>query len=481
MRTKMQQTLRSSIEEVDLPSPNIIGMTPRESRSRAISLLGLVVIFLGLTYSFLTNGFAVSPYGEWAVWERGSEVMVLKRIEVDILQRDSSRLGLSAYAGDEFSVYDRLSPSGLPSLATSAPKDFTPYESEMGGQAYFWSFLWRDVGCSSVSCLHGVASALSAASVLAVFLCLSMVGSRGLGWAWLISAACSPWITYSARNLFWSPWLYFLPLVAATWLVIARTRRTRLLALAGVFLAFVVKYVGTGYHEFTAFAMLAAGVPIIAVAFNNRFARNKRQQVFNAAMVLASSLGTLILVLMAHALILSGNIAVGLNNIWVNAVLRRTYGTAANFDPAYSASLSANPLAVIWKYLWSDWTTVVLGFSLDKYGSILSMSLGRVAFLLGAVICIFIVIRRKVQKDPLWKRDASLLVLGFSIPIVWFVSAKGYSYNHTFILFFLWYFLFVPSLLFIVSAFVWQERQLITRSIGERVFAERLKRGSQDG
>ena len=57
-----------------------------------------------------------------------------------------------------------------------------------------------------------------------------------------------------------------------------------------------------------------------------------------------------------------------------------------------------------------------------------------------------------------------LLVIGFLIPVVWFVAAKGYSYIHTFLLFFLWYFLFVPALLFVVGSFVWGYRYVIVGS-----------------
>lgn len=439
-------------------------MIASRGTSRVLRVLGLAVIFLGLTYSFLTNGFAVASYNEWSAWERGSEAMVLKRIEVDLLERPASGLGLSDYVGEDLGVYDRLSPEGLSTLASTAPAEFKPYESEIGAQAYFWSFLWRDVGCSSISCLHVVSSALSAAAVIGVFLSLSLVGSPGLGWAWLISAAASPWITYAAKNLFWSPWLYFLPLIAATGLVVARTRRWRWVAAAGVFVAFVVKYLGTGYHEFTAFTMLAAALPLIAVAFKSRFADDTRRQLVNSVVILASSALAFALVIIVHAQILAGNVLTGLDQIWVNTVMRRTYGEAGDFDPAYAASLSASPVEVVWRYIWSAWSTDLLSFSVNKNGSIFSVSLGSAAFILLSLACIAIVLWRAASSDALWKRDASILVLGLAIPVVWFMAAKGYSYVHVHILFFLWYFLYVPALLFVTASFAWDHRRWLDSS-----------------
>lgn len=436
-------------------------MAVNRRRSRALKILGLAAIFIGLTYSFLTNGFAVAQWDAWSTWERGSEAMVLQRIEVDLLQRDASPLGLSAWPGEDFDVYDRLSPGGLPTIELTAPASFTPYESEIGGQAYFWSHVWRDLGCSSTSCLHAVSSALTAATVIALFLCLSLVGSSGLGWAWLISAACSPWITYAARNLFWSPWLYFLPTIAAVGLVAARSARWRGIALGGVFLAFVVKYVGTGYHEFTAFTMMAAAMPIIAVVFGKKFVGETRRQFLNSLLVLVSSALAFASVLAVHAYLLAGNVMTGVNQIWVNTVLRRTYGDAGDFDPAFAAGLASTPLEVAFRYVWSSWSTAVLSLSINKDGSIFSISLGRTAFVGLIFICVVIVIRRLAVGDRLWIRDATLLALGFGIPVIWFVAAKGYSYVHTHILFFLWYFLFVPALLFVAGSFAWGYRSLI--------------------
>ncbi len=432
------------------------------SRIALRRVLGLSVLFVALTYSFLTNGFGVATWDTWSTWEKGSEAMVMKRIEVDLLDRDAPPLGLAAYAGDEFSVYERLAGNGSDDTASTPPEIFTPYESEIGGQAYFWSFLWREMGCSSISCLHVVGAVLSASAVLAMFVGLSFIGSGLLGWAWLVSAGLSPWIAFAARNLFWSPWLYFLPAIATIGLIVARTRAQRWCAAAGVFGAFVVKYIGTGYHEFTAFTMLAAALPIIALTFG-RYVSNGRRQWINALLVLGASALALVLVLLVHATLLAGDPVKGLRSIWVNTVLRRTYGDAQDFDPMYAASLTASPLDVVWKYVWSAWSTDVLGFSVNKDGSLFSLALGRAAFLLLTVACLGIITYRLITKDSRWRRDASLVLLGFAVAVVWLVAAKGYSYVHTHILFFLWYFLYIPALLYVAGSFAWDSRGHLVR------------------
>jgi len=423
--------------------------------------LSYFVIFVALTYSFITNGFGVAPWNEWAVWEQGSEVMVLKRVEVDLLDRNVTPLGLANYVGDELSVIERLSNENLPFLEDSAPAVFTPYESEIGGQAHFWSFMWRSLGCSSISCLHAVNSALSAAAVLGMYFVFTLIGARGLGVAWLISSAASPWVAFGARNLFWSPWVYFLPAIATVGLVLARSRRSRIIALSVIFLAFITKFIMTGYHEITAFVMLAAAIPIIAVLFNKGNAVNVKLQLRNALLVLASAALSFMLVISLHAHILTGNIPSGLRQIWVNAVLRRSYGNPENYGEISSDSLNSNPFNVLWRYVWSDWWTDLLSFSLNRDGTLFSASLGSVSFAVLSLLCILFVVLRAVVKDQRWIRDAGLLTIGFAIPAIWLMGAKAYASEHIFILFFLWYWLYVPVLIFVSAAFIWDQRRQI--------------------
>ena len=52
----------------------------------------LVLIFVLLTLSFSSNLFGVAPQDRWTTWELGSEVMVLKRIEADLVNRSVTPL-----------------------------------------------------------------------------------------------------------------------------------------------------------------------------------------------------------------------------------------------------------------------------------------------------------------------------------------------------------------------------------------------------
>jgi len=183
----------------------------------------------------------------------------------------------------------------------------------------------------------------------------------------------------------------------------------------------------------------------------------------NSFYVLVMSAVAMAGTLMLHAYLLAGNVIAGIEKIWFNTILRRTYGDSANFDPQFAASLEANPLDVVGKYVWSAWSTDLLSLSFDRSGSIFAIRLGSSSFIVLIAASLAIVLWRWIRKDIRWRRDASLLALGFVIPIFWFVAAKSYSYVHTHLLFFLWYFLFVPALLYVVGALIWDKRRRLDR------------------
>ena len=432
--------------------------TPRHV---VIAVMGLSALFVALTFSFVSNGFGVAPWNEWTVWEKGSEAMILQRIEFDLLDRDSSSFGLGPYSGEDYSVYERLASDSLDPSA--APKTFDAYTSEVGGQAYFWSFLWREIGCDSVGCLHLVNSMLFSAVVIAMFLGFGMGVSWWLGVAWLVSAAMSPWFVLAARNLFWSPWLYFLPAIVTFFLLRTETKRAKTLGLAVLFAAFVVKFVASGYHEFTSVIMLAASVPIVAAAFRERRSIGVVRALKDAVAVgLVGGLAMTTVVLL-HAYLLSGDVVIGIKRLWTETVVRRTYGTGNVSSEALAEVAEASPWDVLWRFVWSEWWTDLLKISVDASGSLVSFGLGPKAFALLTLLSIIVVVVRMSAGDQRWKRDLTLLIAGFSVAAIWFVSAKSYSYIHWFILFFLWYFLYVPAMVFVIGAFGGEQLQKFSR------------------
>ena len=413
----------------------------------------LALIFVLLTLSFASNLFGVAPQDRWTTWELGSEVMVLKRIEADLVNRSVTPLGLGAYAGDDLSAYSRLKPQNLPRLDESVPEQFVAYRSEAGGYSRALSFAWRQLACSSVTCLHVLNAGLLSASVILVGVGVGFIGSAGLGWSVIVSMGLSPWITMAARNLFWSPWLYLLPSLSVLLWMLVRKRYLRILAAAVVPLAFFVKFWGSGYREFITITIMAMSMPIIAWLFGSVGGRRSTAQ---AAFVVASAVAAMLAALVVHAQWMASSVPAGLQEIWRETVLRRTYGDASNFIPAYEPGLTANPLTVVWQYIGPSWSTNLFAFGYDQAGSLWMLEIGPTAFRLLLLAALLVPIWRLLARDPKWRQDAILLALGISSTVLWFLAAKGYSFVHTHLLFFVWYLFTIPVLLFVVGRKAWE-------------------------
>lgn len=430
-----------------------IVVTHLRSRRHVIAAAGVFALFLGLTYSFLVNGFGVASWNEWSNWQRESEAEVLLRVEADSLGRDVSLLGnLLNASGDglDTGVYDRLADPAFPANQASQEVEFRAYESMIGGWAHAVSLIWRYTPITGISRLHALSSALMSVMVIAMFWGFRRIGATGFAWAWLASMAFSPWIAYVARNLYWASWMWFLPSLAAVFLVLSRTKLKRGLALTSVFVAFLAKYMATGFEAFTTFTIIAVSVPLLALLFNDASAQERKRQRWNALGVFVVSGLAFITTILVQARLLAGSLVPGLQLIWTNTILRRTYGVTDSLDPAYMDSMSASFARVIWKYAWEDWDTNLLSFSLDKHGSVLAVSVGPWAFLALATASILIVLVGLAKKYGQWKRDAALLTLGFASAVSWLFAAKGHSYIHTFVLFFLWYLLALPAVIYVV-------------------------------
>ena len=422
---------------------------------RALPVLGLIVVFLQL--SFTVNAFGVAPAQLWDSWSPDGEVMVLKRVEVDLLDRSVTSLGLAAYAGKENSVYSRLEPGNIDDLEALAPDGFVGYRSEAGGYSRFLSFAWRNLGCNSLTCLHFINAGFMTVSVLAIAIGVSLLGGTGLGWCWLAATAFSPWLTLAARNLFWSPWLYYLPALATILYLLARQRTLRVCAATLLPLAFFLKYWGSGYREFITISLIAASMPVLAWLFNRARFGGLRQCLLRVGWVTISSVVGMISALAVHAHWMSGSISTGLRQIWDETVLRRTYGNPSNFIADYEAGLTSNPVFVVWQYIWPAWSTDLFAFSFDKNGSLFTLAVGPQAFAAILTVAILVPVWRFIIRDSVWVQDAVLVTLAVSSTVLWFVAAKGYAYVHTHLLFFVWYLFTIPVLLFTAGRFVTQQ------------------------
>ncbi|GAA1701505.1 hypothetical protein GCM10009792_22240 [Microcella alkalica] len=394
-----------------------------------------------------------------AGWQRDSESLVLAKVQEQAFQTDTSPWGLLIATPDQLAPYEDL-------LAEEeGNSNFRPYLSQIGVAGHFFSWAYDLPACDSVACLRALSGSLTALAFVLLTVGLARISQPLLAYIFFVVAITSPWLVAAAPNLYWIPWSWILPTLAAILLTMWSARpRLRIVAAIALFAAFALRF-AAGYEFITTITLMAASVPILSLILaRGRFFGDLRRALRFCALIIGLALGSFALVLLGHSALRGrGDISAGIRDIYVNDVLRRTYGASDSFPEVYARSLDAHPLLVLAKYL-LDWDTDLQSFDL---GTPLTVHLPGSAFWILVIAVMAIVLRRWHASHQKTSRDAWLLGISFAISASWYFLAKGHSYIHTHINFVLWYLPFVPVLWFIVIDFLSEGRRRLVRTPGE--------------
>ncbi|MDA1189625.1 MAG: hypothetical protein O2854_08130 [Chloroflexi bacterium] len=435
------------------------GYSPHVSR-RLLNCGLAAFLFLVLWFSTLVNGFGVAQWENWINWQLDSESLVLTRVEADAQGADVPALGM-LFEGNPMStgevsvdVYERISKGMFPFGPESEGIEYLTYTSNFGIQANLVSVAWREFGCG-LSCLRLVNTGLYSLVAALVFLGILRLMSGPFAWVWIACVLCSPWLTMAARNLFWSPWLWFLPTLAALNLIAAKNKVQKYLAFFALVAAFALKFALTGYELFTSITILACSVPIFAAILKPRSSKSMSSALKASAGIAVSAGAGFLGVMVIHAVVVGGRLTDGLRILWVETILRRTWGNPETMDPIYAQALNSSPFTVLKRYMAPEWwfQSDLLALNFDNHGSVFGLSLGGTSFALVVFASVTVVALRYANGSAKWKRDSVLLLVSYASAASWFVAAKAHSYLHNHILFVLWYLLFVPTVMYVIVSF----------------------------
>ena len=173
---------------------------------------------------------------------------------------------------------------------------YIPYTSSLELQGRLFAGL-HAAGCGSFACLTTAESSIFSFVLIAFLAALAMVTRRSLALTVLGCALISPWVVASAHNLYWVPWTWLLPAIAACGVVLARSGRQRVIAVLAVGIATGLK-AGTGYEFLTTTTLLAAGIPVIAHALGRR--RPHREVVLDVVAVFVACVAGFLAVLVVQ-------------------------------------------------------------------------------------------------------------------------------------------------------------------------------------
>lgn len=453
------------------------------SRIFAFAALSLCLVVALLSLSRNVIGVADQAFWEsWQVDGGGSgtfgfgQATVANKIEHDLRGEGAMTLGFLHTNLESPTVYYRLARyaeefgNAEEDIRNAYSVQYSEYKSSVGAYGYFQSFLYRFTPLDSISKLRHVNALLFLGSVSAFIFAMMRLGGAMLALSFAVAIIGSPWITSAAPNLYWSPWLWYLPVTLAIWLSLAHRRWLRVLIVGLLFGAFLVKFVATGYEIWTSLVLLAAAMPLLAYFVSRQRddggggcqlaseatihrgpqALKLKTRAMQALTVCLVGSGAFLSAIAIHAWLIGDTLVEGLLEIWNWSVLRRTYGNPGDFPIDYQESLTASPFEVLAKYV-VDWQTPVLVVPVPGLATLV---IPGAAFVIWSALSFATAFRSLRNQRRLGEIELFLLAAGMLVVIAWLVPAKGHSYIHTHILFFLWYLLFIPGVVFVCTRFL---------------------------
>ena len=186
-----------------------------------------------------------------------------------------------------------------------------------------------------------------------------------------------------------------------------------------------------GYEYISTIFIFALSIPFAEIIKNKNQWKMIIKHLCIISIVMICGFLTAILI---HATLRGNNLFEGVHNIFVQDVLRRTYGSSQSFDPFVLESLKASPIAVLNKYIYGFSTDILLGLPSNLFPILLIIS---------SIYSVYKFIKEKYFYSFLY----FVMLLA---PLSWFILAKGHSYIHTHMNFVLWYFGFIGVMIYML-------------------------------
>ena len=410
--------------------------------------VSIIILFVGFAF----NAWGIADQKSFERFQRDGESLIIGRLVQSRHDGIFSAGGLTG-ADIDHSLHDTwITPkeSDRQDLAyfDDIPTErYSPYLSQIGGQGMMFSVLDRLIRISSTrtkyEIFRGITAGLSALTLALVVFWFH--AEFGLGSAILVLASLvlSQWLTLFGRNLWWSLWAFYLPMLLLMlflrrYPLIEKRHFLQLVSLAA--LAAFLKCFFNGY-EFITTALVMLSVPFVYYAI---LCRMNKQQFFNgaASVIMGASAGVLASVVMLIFQIgaAQGNPLGGLEHLTAT-VEKRTYGDASDFNSEFSDSLDASTFGVVLTYIQGSFLELGPASDSAGMGPVIEVRYWHliVSFAVMSVLALF-AWRKNHPPEENQRAIALVGAMWYSIlaPLSWYVIFKSHSDIHTHINFVIW-------------------------------------------
>ena len=416
-----------------------------------LCIVSIFVLFAG----FSSNTWHVEEEKSFLRFQRDTESLILGRLAKSHQDGIFSAGGLTG-ADINHSLHEMwITPKEIDRQYLAYFDDipleqYSPYLSQIGGQGILYSVLDRLVRISSTRTKYEIfqmiASALSAIALTLVILWFHFEFGLTSAILVLASAVLSQWLTVFGRNLWWSLWAFYLPMLAVMYfLKTNRTPTNRHFVKFGFLISMAVfaKCFFNGYEYITTTLVMMA-VPFIYYSILDR--ADLRQFVKGSVSIIT---GTAIAILVSLVILLlqiglaEGNALGGIKHI-TSTLEKRTYGNASDYNSEFSDSLEASTFGVVLNYINGPYLDIRSNADASDSAEVGSAFEVRYSYLIASFVVMSILAvlawtRNKSAEQR--QRDIALVnATWFSIlaPLSWFIIFKSHSYIHTHVNYIVW-------------------------------------------
>jgi hypothetical protein len=320
-----------------------------------------------------------------------------------------------------------------------------PYESHPGGQALFFSLLDQLLPfplAMRLSLFNTLTAFLSAVALTL----LALWFYRQAGWIaaalMILTAALSPWLVVFGRNLYWSLWAFFVPML----LVLAYLEwrplnaRFRPWTLGGVVaVGLLIKCLFTGFEYITTTLVMMV-TPLVYHTVRHKVGASRFAKAMTVAVV--ASLGTITLVLAlvaSQVAAVRGEPMAGVQHV-TRSLSKRTYPDL-DILPGYRDARNVGVGKVSWVYVsgsFLDLNRWIRAPNKLLSNKVLNIRYGHLLVLFGvATVALLLSGRSRRSRTDL----ALIAATWFSLlaPLSWFVVFKAHSFIHPHMNFVVWH------------------------------------------
>lgn len=407
------------------------------SINKTIMLIVILIIStVLLTLSFYNNSFEVADITTFKNWQNDSEALVIGRLiksrqaglkaDCGLLQRDPTWKEVNSFiTGDHVDT-------------------FYVYPGQIGLQGLAFGIIDRFFslnGSDTLRLLYLINSLLLAVLIALVAFWASKQFNLLSGLFIIAGCIFSPWLVFSAKNLYWVLWTMLLPFVTILYLQWLDQKSVRINQWIFLLAAFITVFIRAACgFELISSILISIEIPVIFYAIKEKW--DRKRYIYRSTFIGVGGLLAFITTFFVNIWQRAMHFG-DFNAAWENMknnISKRTGVFDVDVGQVYQNSLEQPVLKVINTYLRAG-SSLVLDYRMAELTLIL------------IILTLSLLISKKYI--PSVKENQIKLVplaiatyISLLAPISWLILAKGHSSIHTNINYILWYF---PSILLIFA------------------------------